>query len=407
MTSNAVQAAPWRSGQVVALIATLSMLQPLATDAYLPTLPAIAAAFDAPVATAQWTLSAFIAAFAAWQLFAGPLTDRVGRAPVIIGGVATYGLASALCAIAPGIGWLIAGRVLQAIGACSALVGVRGRVRDLYPPAEGARLIAGAATFMSLAPLLGPVVGAWLATLFDWRAVFILVTAITAAILFFTGRVLRETNVRRNPHALDPGPMLRTYGRVLAHPAFRAYTLAAAATYGGLFAFLSGSSFVLIRVHGLTPTLVGYALALMVSGYMVGTVLCRRLIARRGLQHTVYVGAGLQAAAGAVLAGLALAGVHHPLALIVPMWFFGLSHGVLQPPVQSGAVAPFPDNAGAAAALLGCAMMLVATAVGAWIGASYDGTVYPLTLTLAATSLASLLIAHTLVRRDGDVRHHG
>ncbi len=75
--------------------------------------------------------------------------------------------------------------------------------------------------------------------------------------------------------------------------------------------------------------------------------------------------------------------------------------------MQSGAVAPFPDNAGAAAALLGCAMMLVATAVGAWIGASYDGSVYPLTLTLAATSLASLLIAHTLVRRDGDVRQHG
>ncbi len=199
---------------------------------------------------------------------------------MIVGGVAIYGLASALCAIAPSIGWLIAGRVLQAVGACSALVGVRGLVRDLYPPSEGARLIAGAATFMSLAPLLGPVVGAWLATLFDWRAVFILVTAITAAILFFTGRVLRETNVRRNPHALDARPDAADLRRVLAHPAFRAYTLAAAATYGGLFAFLSGSSFVLVRVHGVTPTLVGYALALMVSGYMVGTMLCRRLIAR-------------------------------------------------------------------------------------------------------------------------------
>ena len=407
MTSNAVQAAPWRTGQVVALIATLSMLQPLATDAYLPTLPAIATAFNAPVATAQWTLSAFIAAFAAWQLFAGPLTDRIGRAPVIAGGVATYGLASALCAVAPGIGWLIAGRVLQAVGACSALVGVRGMVRDLYPPAEGARLIAGAATFMSLAPLLGPVIGAHLATVFDWRAVFILITAIAAAILFFVGRVLRETNERRNPHALAPGPMLRTYARVLAHPAFRAYTLAAAATYGGLFAFLSGSSFVLIRVHGVSPAVVGYALALMVSGYMVGTMLCRRLIAQRGLQQTVYFGAGLQACAGAILAGLALAGMHHALALIVPMWLFGVSHGILQPPVQSGAVAPFPDNAGAAAALLGCAMMLVATAVGAWIGVSYNGTVYPLTLTLGALSMASLLIAHTLVRRHGDVRHHG
>jgi MFS transporter, DHA1 family, multidrug resistance protein len=407
MASEPARAAAWRTGHVTALIATMSMLQPLATDVYLPTLPSIASAFDVSVSTAQWTLSAFIAAFAGWQLFAGPLSDRIGRAPVIIGGCAIYTLATAVCALAPAIEWFMAGRVLQAVGACSCLVGVRGLVRDLYAPAEGARLIAGAAAFMAIAPLLGPVVGAHLAAAWGWRAVFVLVTVVAAALLGFVLRTLRETNVRRNPHALAPGPMLRTYARVLASPTFRAYALAASATYGGLFAFLAGSSFVLIRVLGLEPTTVGYALALMVSGYLIGTVACRRLLARRGMQHTVYFGAGLQAAAGAAMAGLALAGVHHVLAILVPMFAYFMSHGILQPPVQSGAVAPFADNAGAAAALLGCVMMLVATGIGAWIGASFDGTVYPLTLTIGAASLASLAIAHTLVRWHGDVRHHG
>jgi DHA1 family bicyclomycin/chloramphenicol resistance-like MFS transporter len=107
------------------------------------------------------------------------------------------------------------------------------------------------------------------------------------------------------------------------------------------------------------------------------------------------------------MAALALLGVHVAAAIIVPMFFYGVSHGVVQPPAQSGAVAPFPANAGAAAALLGFGMMLIAAGVGAWIGASYDGSVYPLTLTIAACALATALVAFTLVRRHGDVSHHG
>ncbi len=107
------------------------------------------------------------------------------------------------------------------------------------------------------------------------------------------------------------------------------------------------------------------------------------------------------------MAALAIGGVHVAAAISVPMFFYGLSHGIVQPPAQAGAVAPFPGNAGAAAALLGLGMMLIAACVGAWIGVSYDGTVYPLTLTIAACSCATALIAFTLVRRHGDVAHHG
>ena len=146
----------------------------------------------------------------------------------------------------------------------------------------------------------------------------------------------------------------------------------------------------------------------MVAGYLVGTAdLPAPAAAAGACSEPSPAGAVLQAAAGIAMAALALLGVHAPLAITVPMFFYGVSHGIVQPPSQSGAVAPFPHNAGAAAALLGVVMMLIAAAVGAWIGASYDGTVYPLTLTIAACALATALIAFTLVRRHGDVTHHG
>lgn len=408
MSSTArLAAAGLTASTVMLLTAGLSMLQPLSTDLYLPTLPAIASHFDASVATVQWTLSVFIAVFGVWQLVAGPLTDRYGRYPLITLGAAVYAAASLLCMAAPSMSVLVFGRALQALGACTCLVGARGVVRDLYTPSEGARMLASAATIMSFAPLFGPIVGAQLAAAFGWRAAFGALAAFSLSLAAFAGLKLKETNTRPNPQALALGPMLRTYRQVLRSPAFRAYTLAAAATYAGLFAFISGSSFVLMRTLGQSAAEYAFSFSTMVAGYLVGTLFCRRLLPRRGMQRTIAAGASLQVIAGLTMAALALAGVHVPAAIAVPMFFYGLSHGIVQPPAQSGAVAPFPGNAGAAAALLGFSMMLIAACVGAWMGASYNGTVYPLTLTVAACSLATAAIAFTLVRRHGDVAHHG
>ena len=392
---------------ILLLTAGLSMLQPASTDLYLSTLPGIAEYFNASVALVQSTLWTFIAAFGFWQLVAGPLSDRFGRYPVVVAGVVTFWAASLLAMLAPSLPVLIVARVLQAVGACSCLVGARGFVRDLYPPTEGARMIAGAATLMSLAPLIGPLVGAALYEQFGWRSSFAALAAFSFVLACFAIAKLKETNTQRNPDALRIAPMLGTYVAVSKSAAFRAYTLSAAATYGGLFAFLSGSSFVFIDVLGQTP--IGFALwfSAMVVGYLIGTLICRWLLAAHGIQRTVYAGATIQAAAGLTMAALALTGMHAPAAIGVPMFFFGLSHGVIQPPVQSGAVAPFAHAAGAASALLGFTMMVVATAVGIWIGASYNGTVYPLTLTICACGLVSAAIAFTLVRRNGDIAAHG
>jgi DHA1 family bicyclomycin/chloramphenicol resistance-like MFS transporter len=392
---------------ILLLTAGLSMLQPLSTDLYLSTLPGIAMYFNASVASVQSTLWMFIAAFGIWQLIAGPLSDRFGRYPVVVAGVCTYCIASVLAMLSPSLNVLIASRILQAVGACTCLVGARGFVRDLYTPTEGARMVANAATLMSLAPLIGPLLGAALYVRYGWRSSFALLAGFSLLLACTAAFKLKETNVRRNPVALHWAPMLRTYAGIARSPAFRAYTLAAAATYACLFTFLSGSSFVLIDVLGQTPLAFALTFALMVTGYMIGTVICRRFLARFGIQRTVYAGATLQAATGVVMAALALGGIHVPAALGGPIFFLGVSHGLIQPPVQSGAIAPFPHAAGAAAALLGFTMMLIAAGVGIWIGASYNATVYPLTLTICGCGLASAVIAFTLVRKDGDISRHG
>ena len=268
-------------------------------------------------------------------------------------------------------------------------------------------MVANAATLMSLAPLIGPLLGAALYVRYGWRSSFALLAAFSLLLACTAAFRLKETNTRRNPRALKWEPMLRTYASVARSRAFRAYTLSAAATYACLFTFLSGSSFVLIDVLGQTPIDFAFTFAAMVVGYMIGTLVCRRLLAAYGIQRTVTIGATLQAVTGVTMAALALSGIHVPLALGGPIFFLGLSHGLIQPPTQSGAVAPFPHAAGAAAALLGFTMMLIAAGVGVWIGASYNGTVYPLTLTICACGLASAAIAFTLVRWDGDISVHG
>jgi DHA1 family bicyclomycin/chloramphenicol resistance-like MFS transporter len=385
------------------LTAALLALQPLSTDLYLPTLPAIGAHFSVSVATVQWTLSVFIAAFAVAQLVAGPLSDRYGRYPVIVGGVLIHCAASVLCMAAPTIATLIAGRLLQAIGACACVVAVRAVVRDLYEPSAGARLLAAAGTIMGLAPLAGPIVGSQLQAAFGWRAAFAALALFSLALAGVLLARLKETNRERDVRALAPRVLAAAWREVLRSPTFHAYTLANTMSYAGLFAFLAGSSFVLIRVLGLTPTAYGFGFAATVSGYMLGTVVCRRLMTRLSLAQALQAGAALQATAGLAMALLAAAGVFDPLAIFVPQFFYVIAHGIVQPVAQAGAVARFPRTAGTAAAWMGFIIQMVAAGVGLLIGVTWNGTVYPMVSMIAAAGVGSLAVALLLVRKHGHV----
>lgn len=388
---------------VLWLTAGFASLQPLATDLYLPTLPAIGTSFDVGPATVQLTLSVFILVFGCWQLIAGPLSDRFGRHPVIVGGVVTFFASALVCAVAPSIGWLVFGRVLMAAGACTCLVAARGVVRDLYTPAEGARLLAASGTILGFAPMLGPVVGGLLVQAFGWRSAFLALAVLAFPLVLAAVAQLRETNRHRNPRALSPGPMLANYLRIARSPTWNAYVWMATASYAAVFAFIAGSSFVLIRSMGMKPFVYGLGFAFAVVGYILGTVVCRRIVLRTGMVGAMARAALLQVAGGVTMAGLAFAGVRHPLSLLLPMFAIMIGHGFIQPMSQAGVVARFPEHAGAAAALMGFVMMLVAAGVGQLIGAIYDGTLRPLSFTICAATLCSALAMVTLVRKHGHV----
>ena len=393
---SAPRVTPTRAAFVLAL---LLGLQPVTTDVYLPALPLLTRELAAPMSAAQLTMSALILAFGIGQLFWGPVADRVGRRPVLLVGLSLYAVASIGSVLAPGIGWLIAWRVLQGATLAAAVVCARAIVRDLYEPLDGARVMSLALSGLGVIAIAGPVVGGVVAATGGWRAALGVVAAFGALTLAWVAWRLPETLPHRNPQAIRAGPLLRQWSQIARHPTFVAWTLLVSSTYGGLFTILAGSSFVYIDVLGLSPGAYGLAMAAGSLAYLAGTFVCRRWIARHGIRGAVARGGLFTIAGGLLTAALALAGVAAAWAVLVPQCLFTFGHGIHQPCGQAGSVAPFPRAAGAASALAGFVLALTAFLVGLWLGRALDGTLLPYALGLGFWSLATAGVAWTLVQR--------
>jgi DHA1 family bicyclomycin/chloramphenicol resistance-like MFS transporter len=384
---------------ILLLVAFFLMLQPLSTDLYLASLPGLATVFNAPMATVQLTLSMFVIAFGAAQLVIGPLSDRYGRRPVVIWGLGLYMLASLLCACASSINLLIAARFVQALGCCSAIIIARAIVRDAYQPEDSVRVVARASTWLALAPLTGPILGSYLQVTFGWRAAFVALSLLSGVLLFAVVLRLPETNRHKNARATEWAGLVANWRLVLGAREFWANALPGALSYGSIFAFISGSSPVLIRILQVPTEWFGYCFALAVSGYMTGTIICRRLLAMFGPAITLRIGSTISAAAGVLFLAAVSAGLAHWALVVGAMFLTMLAHGVNFPVSQSGSVTPFPQQAGTAAGLMGALYMSVAFAVGTAVGASYNGTLLPLAVVAATLGLCIFGAVHLLTLR--------
>lgn len=389
---------------VVLVLALLLGIQPVTTDLYLPALPALTASFGASVAQAQLTLTTLLLAFGASQLVWGPVSDRFGRRPVLLLGLAAYTAASIGCMLAPAMPLLVLWRTLQGAAMGAAVMCARAIVRDLYTPETGARVMSKGLSGLGVIACVCAPLGGVLADAFGWRQALAALGVFGAATLAVVALRFEETVPQRNPRALHPAAMLRAWSVILRHPTFLAYSALSLSSYAGLFTFLATSSFVFIGVLGLTRTQYGLVMFCVSFLYILGTFLCRRLLHRYGVRRTVALAAVVTLAGGTLMGGLALAGVRSPWAILGPMGLFMLGHGVHQPCGQSGAVGPFPQAAGAASALNGFLMMLAAFGVGTWVGMRLDGTVFALTQGVWFWSACIAAAAWTLVQRHGEPR---
>ncbi|MDH4290633.1 MAG: Bcr/CflA family efflux MFS transporter [Aquincola sp.] len=388
--------------QAATLIALLLGLQPVLTDVYLPSLPLIVRALDAPMGAVQQTMSVLILAFGLMQLVWGPVADRFGRRPVLLVNLALLVASSVGAALADDIGALIAWRSAQGAALAAAVVCARAMVRDLYEPHQGAHVMAWALSGLGVIAVAAPLAGGLLAAAFGWRAGLTAVACFSAAALLAVAWWLPETLAARNPRALQLPVLARNARAVVVHPTFRAWALLVASTYGGLFMLLSASSYVYIGRLGMTSTQYGLTMAGGSFVYLVGTFVCRRWLRQAGLRGAVRRGAGFTLAGGLGMAACALLDTP-PVALVLAChaaYTFG--HGMHQPCGQAGAVGPFPQMAGVASALTGCLLALVAFGVGLWLSHAMDGSLRPLGLGLAVAALCTASIAWTLVQRHGE-----
>jgi len=383
---------------LTALLALLTAVGPMSVDLYLPSLPELGRVFGASVPQVQLTLSGYLLCFAIGQIVFGPISDHVGRKPVLLAALSLYVAVCLSCMFATSIEMLIALRCLQALGVAGAPVLARAIVRDLYHGVRAGRELARMGSITALAPVVAPSLGGILQSTFGWRASFLGMAALGLCAIVLVVRLLPETMKQPPKHPMSLLSIIRGYGIFLRHRTFRIYLAIVSASYGGLFAWISGSPFVLQDLYGLSPLLFGLVFAAATLGYGLGTLLAARLVVRIGIDRTIVCGGVALAAGGLAMAAAIALGATSPAALAAPMALYLCGLGLAMPQSMAGALMPFPERAGAASSLLGFLQQATASAVGIVVGQMLGSSALPLAAIIAAMGVLALALA--LFRRS-------
>ena len=346
---------------LLGLLAAITAIGAVTLNIYLPARPDAQAEFHASVASTGLTVSLAGVAFACGLLAYGPWSDRYGRRPVILFGLALFIAGTALSMLAPSMQVLIVARIIQGFGSAAGVTVGRAVVRDLFPPERMAGSIAYLTMVVAVANAVAPSAGGLLTELLHWRAVFAALLVAAAAILYGTLRYLPETLERRDPGTAGPGA-LATLAQLTVRPEFATCALQAAVVYATFLVFASYMPYVMKTAFGGTATSYGAWYLLIAGGYFLGNYAVTRYASRFGLRRLFRAGAVIQCAAAAL--GLLLALLHcwHPAAVFGPWMVLAFGQGLILPNVTAAAVSLAPWAAGAAAGLLGFVQQLVASA---------------------------------------------
>lgn len=374
------------------LLGLLSAVGPFSTDMYVPSMPGIGTAFGATTQQVQLTISSYLVGFAVGQIVYGPLSDRYGRKPVLVAALLLYCTATLLCPISTSIDMLIVLRLFQAFGGCGATVLARAVVRDLYAGARAGREMAIIAVVMGLAPLVAPLIGGVLETYFDWRAIFVVMALIGLECLALVWWYLPETLKERATEPVSLVSVLKSYRILLSERSYLAHLSIVAFAYAGLFAWISGATFVLQELYALTPITFAAAFAAGSTGFLLGTTIAARLVIRLGLSRIIGLGCVALSIGGVAMATATALGLDTALTVVLSaaVYLFGL--GLALPQAMAAALTPFPERAGAASSLLGFVQQSAASLCGALVGAWLGASAWPIAAPMALLGLAALAV---------------
>lgn len=380
---------PSNPGRLIVLLAALTAFAPLSIDTYLPSLPLIANDLGATAASVQLTISLFLAGLCAGMLIYGPLSDRYGRRPLLLGGMGLYLLATLGCMAAGTVEHLVISRFFQGLGGAAAAVLARAIVRDLFALGEAARVLSLMHLVTMLATLVAPLLGSVLMAFNGWRTVFFGLLVFAALCLIASAWKIGET------HAPDQrGDSLvlafTGYWQIVRHPVALAYILCMGLAFGGMFAFITASPFVYMEYFAVSP--VGYAwlFGLNVVGILIVTLVNARLVSRVGPLRMLSFGAALGGIAALWLLAIGLTGWGGLAAIVAGVIVYVSITGLMGANCVASLLALFPRQAGAAAGLAVACQFALGAGFSVVVGALADGTPAPMCLTLAAAGFGCL-----------------
>jgi DHA1 family bicyclomycin/chloramphenicol resistance-like MFS transporter len=378
------------------ILAALTAFAPLSIDMYLASFSGIADTFATDEGRVQLSLSVFFFGLSVGQLIYGPLIDRFGRKPPLIAGLVVFTLASAAIVAAPTVDSFIALRLVQALGGCAGMVVSRAVVADLFDERGSARFLSQMMLVQGLAPIVAPLVGGYILAVAPWQAIFAVLALFGVGCVIAATRGLPETLPPERRHAAGPGGIARAFGRVLADRAFMAPALSGAFAAASLFAFISGSPYVYMQLHGVSQQDYGWLFGFNAFGMILASQV-NRLLLRWFTARAVMVGAlAFNVAMAAVLVVFA-AEASLPL-LVGLLWLCLASGPLIGANAMAIAMSRAGEHRGTASSVMGVTQFAVASLASAAVGLLHDGTVYPMVgIILAGGVFASL--AYVLGRR--------
>jgi DHA1 family bicyclomycin/chloramphenicol resistance-like MFS transporter len=343
---------------LITLLAAVTAIGPFALQALSPALPALAKEFAVPAAVAQLMLSLSLVAMAASTLVWGPVSDRLGRRPVMVAGLVLAGFGSALAALAPELWMAILGRLMQAGGAVAGMVLARAVAQDLYGKDRSAAVIGQITAAMVVAPMVAPALSGLIVESVGWRGIFALTAGFAFGLAVWARAKLPETAPRGRRE--NPLATLRAFGQIGRLRTFWAHACFGACSLSGFLFFVGSAPYVMEEAYGARPSVYGFIFMPLAATYMLANMACGRMTSRFGGRQMIIFGGGCTIAAMATGLVVMSLGVVNPMALMVPAFFHSIGAGLSVPNSIAGAVGAAPERAGAASGLLGFIQFLTA-----------------------------------------------
>jgi DHA1 family bicyclomycin/chloramphenicol resistance-like MFS transporter len=388
--------------RTILILGALTAFGPLAIDFYLPAFPAIAQAFGTDEKHVQMTLAAYFLGLSIGQLLYGPVADRFGRRIPLLTGVGLFTAASLACAFAPNLEWLMGARFIQALGGCAGMVISRAVVSDKCDAVGSAKVFSQLMLVMGLAPILAPMLGGLLVNTTGWQSIFLVLTVFSALAALAVALGLPESLPDYVPRQPLKGA-LRQYGRLLADPVYLGHALTGGLAVAGMFAYISGSPFVFIKLYGVPAEHFGWLFGTNAAGFILVAQINARLLAKRGPAFLlaravwIYLGAGLTL--------LAVSSLHTEQLwpLLIPLFVCIASLGCILPNASACAMNGQGARAGSASALLGCLQFSIAAGAATLVGVLHDGSAMPMAMVISLCGVLVVSVA-MLTRRLQNAR---